>query len=352
MAKEFIKKALRFVGYYLWLFFDPSKFESMDLKKIKKIVVINLGFIGDLLAETPMISALEKKFGKVDLLIQEQFKELFKNNPSVGKIIHYSDDFESNVRILKRGRYDLAVIVWPTSLKMSLLCIKSGIPYRIGTTQPSIFEGKGFLLTRKVKPTWKTKHKVQENLDISRLVNVDIKNPKMKVYFTKKDSKVVNRFLNKSKIKDFIVLHPGKRTKFYEEYSWPPKNFAEVVDVLIDKYKLKVVITGSKPEENLANKIIDNTKSKNRGKIAVACGKLSINQLAPLFQECKLLISIDTAAVHIASAVDKKIIVLNTKYPKIWHPWTKKENYKMLRNPSVMEVLNTAELFLKNGARK
>ena len=347
MAKvNYLLKVLkRQVSYALWFLLEPSKFRKINTSKIKKILIINLGFIGDLLATTPMITALKSKFkAEIIVLIRKKMEDVLSDNPKINKVLTYQDNFQKDVQVLKSEEIDLAVIVWPATFKISLLCLKAGIPYRIGTTQTGLLESNGYFLTRMVKPSFYQKHKVQENLDISRLVNADLKNPKIEFYFSKKDEQFANKFLRKNKIRSFIVIHPGKRGKFYTEYSWPLKKFAEVADYLVERYKTNIIITGAKGEEKIAKEIIRKMKNK---KAIIAVGKLNLKQFGALLKKARLLISIDTASVHLASAFGIPTIVLNAKYPKIWHPWMEKNKYKLLTNPKVNEVLKASSELLK-----
>ncbi|MEK6852815.1 MAG: glycosyltransferase family 9 protein [Nanoarchaeota archaeon] len=338
MAKNFSKffqRLQRIYSYILWLIFDPSK-EIIDEEKIKKVLIVNLGFIGDLLATTPMIAALARKFGKVDVLIREDMSEALSLNPNVRRLITYTDNFDRNLANVKNGNYDLAVIVWPASLEISNLIRRAKIPYRIGTTQTGLLEGKGYFLTRKVKPSFHAKHKVEENLDIARLVGAENKNPKIEFYFSRKDEQIVSTILRRNKANKFIILHPGKRGKFYAEYSWSLENFAEVANFLISK-GFHVVVTGSKDEQRIADEIISSITNKK--KVINLTGKLTLKQFGALLKHSELLISIDTASVHMASAFSIPTVVLNVKYPEIWHPWMSKEKYKILISPSASEVI-------------
>lgn len=345
-VNHLLKVIKRSLGYFLWLLLDPSKFKKIRSSEIKKILVINLGFIGDLLATTPVIAALKKKFkARLSVLVRKEMLGIFNSDPNTDQIITYSNNFKEDLRRLKKENFDLAIIVWPASFRLSWLCLRAGIPYRIGTTQTGLLEEEGWFLTRKVRPSFEEKHKIQENLDISRLIGVSIDYPKIEFYFLKEDNQFVTNVLKKNKIKDFIVLHPGKRGRFYAEYSWPLKNFAAIIDYLVENYKASIVITGAKGEEQIAKEIVKSVRYKNQ--VTIASGKLNLGQFGALLKKSKLLISIDTAPVHIASAFETPIIVLNAKYPRIWYPYMSKEKYVLLNHPKIEQVKQSIQILLK-----
>lgn len=353
-VKQLLKGIQRRIGYFLWLIFDPSKFVRVKQERIRKILIVNLGFIGDLLATTPMISALKNEFGaEISILVNDQMKEVLSGNKDISKVIAYSDNFSVDLDKLKREKFDLAVIVWPGSLKISLLCLLAKIPYRIGTTQTGLLEGKGYFLTRKVWPYMQEKHKVEENLDIAGLVGAKSDKPEVKFFFSKKDEKSVDEFLSKNKIsKPIIVIHAGKRGKFYAEYSWALKNFVRVANFLIENYGANIILSGGKGEEIIAKRIYDMVKDK--GKVYIVAGRFNLGQFAALLKKSNLLISIDTATVHVASSssINIPMVVLNVKYPRIWHPYVSRGRYKILNRPTTSEVEKASSEFLRKYLRK
>lgn len=343
--KSISKFLKRIAGYFIWFLLDPSKFVRIPTK-FQKILIINLGFIGDLLATTPMISALKKKFNaKIFFMVRKGVEDVLTYNPEINKIITYKDNFKEGLKNIKKEKFDLAVIVWPTSFKICWLCVKGKIPYRIGTTQVGILEPEGFFLTRKVMPSLFLKHKVQENLDIARLIGADLRKPKIKFFIPKKDLSVIKKFLQKNKVKDYVVVHPGKRGRFYKEYSWPIRNFSKIIDFIIKNYGMKVIITGIEGEKSIANKI--KFLSKNKNKIINAAGSFTLKQFGALIKKSNLVISIDSSPIHIASAFNIPVVVINMKYPKIWHPYMSKEKYKIIKNPKVNEVVRAIQKFLE-----
>ncbi|MBU2634005.1 MAG: glycosyltransferase family 9 protein [Nanoarchaeota archaeon] len=344
-AHRSMKLFSRFLDFYLWLLFDPFKFNKIKENKIKKVLIVNLAFIGDVLATTPLIKALKNKFGSVSIMILPTCKEVIIGNPDINKILFYHNEFFKDLKLLKREKFDLVAIIYPGSFKVSIMCLLAGIPYRIGCEPVGVFQGKGFFLNKKVKPSFKEKHEVENFLDISRLVNADNTQPKIEFYFSKQEELFANKFLRKNKVKKFVIIHPGKRGKFYSEYSYSLENLAKIADYLVEKYKVKVMITGAKGEEKIAEEIITNMKNKKQA--IIAAGKLNLKQSAVLLKKAELLISIDTGVVHIASSFNKRIIVLNVKYPKTWYPYTDKNNYKILQNPSIKEIIFSIKQLLK-----
>ncbi|TAE73013.1 MAG: lipopolysaccharide heptosyltransferase family protein [Bacteroidetes bacterium] len=88
---------------------------------------------------------------------------------------------------------------------------------------------------------------------------------------------------------------------------WKPDNFVSLAKLILSKYKVQIKIVGSPQDISLGEYIsekINNTQVENMA------GKTSLSELTYLLSESKLLISNDTGAIHIASAVKTKTICL------------------------------------------
>ena len=80
-----------------------------------------------------------------------------------------------------------------------------------------------------------------------------------------------------------------------------------------------IVFTGrGKYEHNNIINVINNIK----GKEIDLCDKISVRELLAIVKRAKLVISLDTAIVHIASAFKVPCIVICTGiHPNIWYPF-------------------------------
>ena len=232
---------------------------------------------------------------------------------------------------------------------MSRVLIKAKIPYRIGCTQGS-FDSSSFFLTRKALPVISGIHKVQENLRIGKTIGVYAENPKMEIYPSAKDVSNISKILKKNNLKDYAILHPGKRSVVGKGYLWDDKKFAEIADYLIEKYKMKIIIGGSEEDKALAEEIISNSKHKDN--IIDLTGNTNIKEYAVLISKAKILASVDTSAIHLASCFGTKTVALFCTYPEIWHPYQDKKNYVLLfakdvKNIPLENVKTALDMLLK-----
>lgn len=124
----------------------------------------------------------------------------------------------------------------------------------------------------------------------------------------------------KKKQGNYFVVNPGVSVKSRQ---WRPENFARVIDYLIEKYRAKIYIIGSKSELELDNKVKELSKHKN---------KIEIKNDNPLYYILTLIagsrgvISNDTSTPYMAVALGKKVYCVAGKigYGRM-HPYL---NYK------------------------
>ncbi len=366
LMREGIKNNIIRLDYLFWFLFDFSKFRKIRKNEIKKVLVIHLGALGELLMATPVFSSLKKSDYETHVMVKKGREKVLENNPNISKIWTYN---EKLIDKLKKEKYNLAVILWPGSLKIIRMCKKARIKYRIGCYK-GVKEGPSFFFYKRVYPL-KNKHIVQKYLDIIRLIGIDNKNPKIEFYTSHEKEQNAREKLKKLNIKNYIIIHPGFgfATKYkYPSRLWSLDRYTEVINHLTERYDVKIILTGNRNDTLFAEEIIKNVKNKE--KVIITTGLLDFGELATIIKYAKLIIEPSTSVGHIAAAVQTPVISLIGKgNPHEWHPWINKKKYKVLYHKevctgcdlmncrkktiecmsaiSVKEVINAAEKLLK-----
>ena len=90
IIEEKIKSLIRIADYTIYLLLDPFKFKRFPTE-IKRILVIELLLIGDLIVTTPVIRALKEKYPKasLDVMVLPTMKEVLEGNKYIESIILY-----------------------------------------------------------------------------------------------------------------------------------------------------------------------------------------------------------------------------------------------------------------------
>ena len=86
----------------------------MNLSKLKKLLIIRLSSLGDVLLSTPLIRTIKEKYPQieVDYLVKERYKDILIQNPYLNNLYTYSGDKSGIVElidILKNQNYELII---------------------------------------------------------------------------------------------------------------------------------------------------------------------------------------------------------------------------------------------------
>lgn len=317
-----------YLDYYTFRLFNKNI--KIDHDKIKNILIVEIKLIGDILVTEPSIKALKKEFpnAKITMMVPPGMEPVITNNPHINEIISITnEDIEKNFNdILNKikDQYDLAVIFHPGSKLISNLLKKANIPYRIGCTKVGFVEGKGYNLTHKTHPTFKLKHKVNDNLDVLKTIGINVEKEEDKypeLYIPKKDKLKISSLLKKKRFskKDFLVcLHTNPN---HNSHRWIDERFTELSKRLIKEYKAKLIFTGIESHVDNIKEITKNLKDKD---YLILAGKTNLKQYFEALKICNIVITVDTSAMLIGGAVKTPTITLyGAGNPKIWHPYCK-----------------------------
>lgn len=276
----------------------------------QKILVIQTAFIGDVILTLPLIQVLRNELNAiVDILCVPVTSSLLKNNPYINDIIIYDKKgkdkgYRKLKRIINRIkflRYD-AVISPHRFLRSSYISYKSQVEKRISFDKSSF----KFLYTDLVKYDMK-KHEILRNLSLLKPLGIE-KNEiiKPELFPDDEDKHTVELLLKILKIdtnKKFITVAPGSEwmTKRYPEYK-----YMNLLKYLSGK-DIQVVLIGSKKDNELCSFIVDNCENIN---VRNAAGKLTLLQSAEMIGKSDLLITNDSAPLHLANAMNTRVFAI------------------------------------------
>lgn len=290
---------------------------------MRRILIVNVNWLGDALFTTPFITLIDEAYPNAHIasLLVPRVAEVLEDNPNLDEIIIYDEKGRdkgifgklSLVSQLKNKHFDTAFIL-RRSLTRTMMLVLSKIPNRIGYDNPK----SGFLLTKKIKPSKLPMHKVDYFLNLAYSIGIKGAVSDYTLSIKEDDECYIDNFLKAEGMRqgDILVgINPGANWPLKR---WPYKNFASLISALDKRYNAKIIITGSKGDIELADKII----SLSGIKPIVACGKTTIKQLAALFRRVRFVISNDSGPMHIAASQKTPIIALfGPTSPKLTGPY-------------------------------
>lgn len=274
----------------------------------ERVLVIQTAFLGDMILTLPLIQELKKHSkSETDVLCIPETSELLKNNIYVNEIISYDKrnsglkGFTDLISKLRKKKYDL-IISPHRSFRSSLISYLAGAKRTISFDNSSL----GFLYDERIGYD-KDVHEIIRDLRL--LGSEGIKRSeiiKPEIFTSAEDKRKIDCLFYEHRINSgdkFIVIAPG--TVWFTK-RFPEKKFAVLCD-LIEKQGRKIFLIGSRKDKKISDFIVNN--SKNRSIINVS-GCLTILESAELISRAKLLISNDSAPLHIANAVHTDVIAI------------------------------------------
>ena len=276
---------------------------------VRKILIIQTAFIGDVILMTPLITAAKAAFplADIDVLVIPAAVNILETNPDVKNIIVYDKHgkdkgltgFFNKRKKICQNNYDL-ILVPHRSLRSALLTRFSGASLTVG-----FHNSAGAFLYRKKVQYIQDIHEVQRNLSLLKAVTINVEEQSPQIYPDKIDRTTVdNIFDNYNQINrdQIVAIAPGS---VWETKRWPKESFKELVESLVKNNYLVFLIGGTSDRE-----LCEYIAQKPDDRIINLAGTLSIRQSAELLQRCSCLISNDSAPIHLASAVKIPVIAL------------------------------------------
>ena len=287
----------------------------------KKILVIKLRHLGDVLLAAPVFSNLQKAFpnAQIDAYIWKEAQSILDGHPAIQNFIlhdrswkklpffkRYWHEMQLLKRIWKEG-YDL-VINLTEGDRGALAAFVSGAIEKVGVDPGS--KQKQKIFTHLVKPCPNPRHTVERDLDALRKIGIYPRPEERDLFFhVPEEAKIKAREL----VGDapFVIIHAAARWRFK---CLPKPLMAAVIDQLGER----VVLTGAPSEREFVQEIADLATPK----VLNLAGKTSLKEMGALMQMSKGMITVDSVALHMASALKVPVVALfGPTSEQNWGPW-------------------------------
>lgn len=264
---------------------------------MKKVLIIQTAFLGDVILATPLIANLKLKFpqAEIDFLVKKGNEELLNNHPDLRQVFTFDKKKKRSeilrlIQLFRKNKYDL-VINLHRFASSGLLTVLSGAKRKIGFQKNPL----SFLYS-KAYPHQMDQglHEVDRNLNlISDLLIPTVRRPAL--YPKDADLKSVEEFQKQA----YYCLAPAS--------VWFTKQAPEAVWVQLMKQLnetgASIYLIGGPDDKNLLDQIIETSKVK----AVNLAGKLSIMQSAALMKGATRAFVNDSGPLHIASAMNTPV---------------------------------------------
>lgn len=254
--------------------------------------MITLSNIGDVILSTPVIDVLKKEFPQtnIDIISGLRAIDLFKDDPTFRYVLPYNKfsalkDKIKFIAYLRKQKYDMVV-----DLRNTLIPYFLNVSYRT-----SSFENNKQIL-----------HMRDKHLKKLDKFKLNTNGSQFHIYISKENQTLVDdklKELNIDEEEGLIAISPGARSELKR---WTKEGFISVIKQILSNSKYKVVLIGDNDDLKLGEEILSFLSNKAINLI----GQTSLPQLAHLLKKCSLLLTNDSACLHMASAVGTKTLAI------------------------------------------
>lgn len=270
---------------------------------MQNIIIRTPNFIGDTINTTPCLELIKQEYpdAKITVVGPDPIRDIFKYDKRITDYITFPLNKKSKfstywyiIKKIRQQKGDLGIIFINTFIS-ALLFKLAGIKCIIGYKN----EGRGFLLDFKPKLN-RNKHYINR---YASLFNEFIGNKytRLPALYLPHSGKKTFTFDNDQKV---IGFYPGGENKGERRY---PENLSIELIRLLHLQGYNIVLIGDKNDNILHSKYAAEANVSN---LVNLTGATTVGELIDTIANLDMLVTIDSAALHIAAAVKTTFIGL------------------------------------------
>lgn len=289
---------------------------------IKKILIIDLAFIGDVILAGPLTRAVRQRWPQAEIcmLTVPLTKPVAEMLPAIDRAIAYDKKgmhqglggMWKMARELRREQFDLAICM-NFALRGAVVARLAGIPYRLGYDA----QYAGWFLTWAASHIREgIKHETKNHLEVLKPWGLSTDDYSLSLRPSEK-----NILSYEQKAKALSLPASGDYFVICPMGSYERKNLPLPLAVrLIRKLDAErpVYLIGGHGEKTVLTAM---AKAGRLPEERVLAGALNLPELAVFLQRAKAMVSVDTGPMHMAQAVNcPTVAVFGPTDPAVWGP--------------------------------
>ncbi len=296
---------------------------TIDLSSIRKILLIKLRGIGDVILSTIVLENLKRNFpnASIDFLTEKPSEQLLDLMDEIDNVHLFSEkNLVGKLKLIykiRKEKYDLIFDFYANPFTAQIVFLsgakyRAGFPYRGRKYAYNLFgpEERGII------------HAADLHLEFLKELGLSVTSSNLKLDLDNESNSFAQQFFNDSfSQKDFVIgISPSGG---WQSKKCDPIKFAEIADAAAQKYNAKIIIVWGPDDEKETDEIIQLMKAH-----VVKAPPTNIKQMASLISLCKLLIANDSGPMHISTAIGTPTLSLHGPTdPKLQGPYGSKHEW-------------------------
>ncbi len=299
---------------------------KIEKEKIKKILIIKLRGIGDVILSSIVLPNINSNFpnAQIDFLTEKPSVAVLETNELLSNILVFNRSFfKDKLKIffkIRKQKYDMVLDFFsnPSTAQItffSAATYRAGFPYRGRKYAYNIYG-----------PTDRTSlHAAELHLEFLKNLGLTVSSKSLQVNFKPEDKAFAENFFKKHNLTKnrTVVISPsgGWASKKCE-----PEKFAEIGREISKDFNFKILIVWGPDDEIEAKKIAELI-----GEEAVMAPSTSIRQMGALMQESLAVIANDSGPMHLAVAAGIPTLSIHgPTNPRLQGPFGEKHEWVRL----------------------
>jgi heptosyltransferase-2 len=277
------------------------------------IIVRMPNWIGDLVMATPVLFALKKRYPKAKLtaMVKNPLGDLLLKDPHIDELFRFDkasgfarrNERRDIVAKLAQGKYDLGILL-TNSFSSAWWFYQARILRRFGFAK----DMRSFFLTDAVpfSEEVKTQHLIKTYGQLLNPLGIDVEQePKLYVDQEEIDqAKKALKDFGVSLDKPIIGINPG--AAYGSAKCWLPERFREVALQMLEKTEATILFFGDRAGASLVKEICQGLPKRAIN----FAGVTSLRELMAYISLCEVVLTNDSGPMHIACALDTKVVAL------------------------------------------
>ena len=289
---------------------------------VRKILIIQLGDIGDVVWAIPAFWAVKNAFPQADVsvLTRKPNGDLLLDDPHIDTAFQIGkktiwEELQLFI-LLRRKKIDL-IFDLRADDRGAYTSFFVGARMRAGLYYPGL-SWRNRMFTHLVDPppvVTRTYGAAEQSLRIIRAFGIEENTVIPQIFVSSVTKNKIERLLAAENVAvhdGYLTINPFSRWSYKE---WGMNKWRELISFIWQKYKMSVLIMGSEEEKGRADQLSVASPSP----VYNFAGKTSLHEMAGLLQMSRLHIGVDSAAPHIAAAVGTPTLTIYG--PSDWRDW-------------------------------
>ena len=292
----------------------------------RRILLIRLKGIGDVILSTPLFRALRKKFpaAEIHLLTRSFCEPVARHNPHLDRVLVHPEKnapFRKKISFfwaLRTARYDW-VLDLAAEPRSAWLTLATGAPLRAGYA----FRVRKWAFNRPIPKNKVRKYQAEVNLDILRALGVEDDGNQTEIFLSREDQAWAEEIWGRPEFKSLkwkVGLNP---TGSWPSKRWPAAYWRELIGKIHGTWGVRPILLGAPGDGPLLDEVRTGLEAETLLK-----PETTLPQAAAFISKLDLLIGNDGTPQHLAQAFGVKSLTICG--PHWGLSWTKPDDARHL----------------------